>query len=127
MATNAETPFDALLHVIFTTALEGGIQYWATVHEYKWSQGDPAMDEDCYGFRAVISEDEEEGKTHTINRDVMLKGYELALDPAAANTVWSVSEPPAKDDLDAIEDYDFDAGDADSILQLGLFGKVVYG
>ncbi|WP_457066974.1 hypothetical protein [Mycobacteroides abscessus] len=48
----------SFLHCVFTTALEGGIQYWARVDRYHWqrSEGHPTQQpvDDLDGFYAVI-------------------------------------------------------------------------
>jgi len=52
------------LHGVFTTAIEGGIQYWAEVGEYHWqarrSEGHPNQQpvEDVDGFYATIRSNE---------------------------------------------------------------------
>lgn len=117
--------FDQLLADIFTTALEGGINYWSQCANYHWSNPDGTSD--LQGFYADVIDVEDDDKPYRIDRSVMLRGYERALD-GDVDVYWSAStRPPDPTNLDDIEDYDYDAGDADIIVQLGLFGKVVYG
>jgi hypothetical protein len=115
---------DQLLHDLFTTGLEGGIGYWCWCKSYRWST-DGGSTPDLHGFRAVICDPEEE-TDHVVDRKVVAKGYRLATHEWRDKLAWSSSgKPPLviTDDTD----WDFDAGDADMIVQLGLFGEVVYG
>lgn len=54
----------SFLHMMFTTALEGGIQYWADVDTYKWSKpcegitGAETRTEDIEDFHAMITSNE---------------------------------------------------------------------
>ena len=113
-----------LLHGIFVTALEGGIGYWSTCHSYRWSKPDTDGEEDLEHFRAVIREHEDDTK-HVIDRAVVLKGLRLAVQPG------HVSSEICEDALADIGAGDaggqLDAFGADAIVQLGLFGEIVYG
>lgn len=136
-----EEAFDGFLFDIYTTALEGGINYWSTVREYTWKG--PDGEELKKDFKAVIeiAEDLDDPWTlnpeiYTINRSVMLKGYEMATSLEWVDRLgWSTSYPPKKEhfftppryEFDIEFPWDFDAGDADIIVQLGLLGDVVYG
>jgi hypothetical protein len=120
------TARDELLHGLFTTALEGGIGYWSECSDYRWSIKGDGVDEDYTGFSATITEtDDDNSPKHVIDRKVISKGYRLATTTHRDAIAWSTGKPPliVTDDTD----WDYDAGDADCIVQLGLFGKVVYG
>lgn len=120
----AHTPLDQLLLDLFTTALEGGINYWSWCKEYHWMNPDESSD--YKGFRALIAEEDGEDQVaYTIDRDVLLRGYTLATTAWRENIRWSSEKPPVV--VTRNTDWDFDAGDADCIVQLGLFGQVVYG
>lgn len=115
---------DQLFIDIFTTALEGGINYWAECSEYHWC--DEHYNEDYRGFFAVIHDVEADAeKEYRIDRAVIVKGYTLAVGDEGKNVRWSTKRPPLVITEDT--DWDFDANDADVIVQFGLFGKVVYG
>lgn len=119
---------DKLLHGLFTTALEGGINYWAEVDQYHWNERTSI--DDLHGFYATITEigDGEDNIPHRIDRAVMSKGYGLAVGEWRTKIAWSTGEPPPLVVTEeSYDDWDYDAGDADCILQLGLFGDVVYG
>jgi hypothetical protein len=114
---------DQLLLDLFTTALEGGINYWSTCSRYRWMNADGT--ENHQGFEAIIH-DTEDDAVHTIDRSVMAKGYRMATTLWRDRFAWSSGEkPPLVVGPDT--DWDFDATDADAILQLGLFEDVVYG
>lgn len=108
------------LHMIFTTAIEGGINYWASVSEYHFEN--PDGEDDLVGFFATIHDEENGGKTYRVDRKVIASGLQNA---RKAQINWSVERPPLFFTEDS--DWDFDAMDADVIVQLGLFGEVVYG
>lgn len=127
------TAYDQLMLDLFTTALEGGIGYWSECSAYHWMIGPPSDDvtrpsvSDFNDFYADIIEYEPDGDgRHRIDRRTMRRGYDLARGDWRDKIRWSSGEPPpwvVHDDTD----WDFDAGDADCIVQLGLFGQVVYG
>jgi hypothetical protein len=123
------------LHSIFTTALEGGIGYWSQASTYHWMLPAPKGQEwgadDLDGFYAIVHEwDEDEGdyaknKGHRIDRAVIQKGLNALIDGKAR----------AREDIVKtimLANRENDAGDIDSeiadvIVQVGLFGEIVYG
>lgn len=137
-----------LCHNIFTTAIEGGTNYWAARTAYHWRKADATDDMDTHdacdidGFYADIveTEDAEEGddgnlkgKAHRIDLAVIDRGIN-----AAANLTATFGGHPLnpKGRLHAIcyalngpaaDEVDFDADDADNIVQIGIFNDVVYG
>ena len=122
------TERDQLYFDLFVTALEGGIQYWASVLAYRWrlprvEGADPAAErgEDLNGFRAIVVDADDSGDRHTIDRAVIARGFNLAKarDGEVGKRFRTADRDP--------EDSDFDADDADLVVQLGLFGEVVYG
>jgi hypothetical protein len=108
---------------IFVTALEGGIGYWSEAESYHIWLPD-TDEEDTTGFYADIIDVEDDVKYH-IDIKVLRKGYGLAASTFRNKIAWSTTPPPLVWTKDT--DWDFDAGDADCIVQLGLFGEVVYG
>jgi hypothetical protein len=94
---------------IVCTALEGGINYWASSAEVK--------DGDCKGATyasevisrggTLIIKEDQDGKLHELTLDNFKKGVELYGVPGIAD--------------------DHDAWDADSIVQYALFGRLIYG
>jgi hypothetical protein len=120
-----------LLHGIFTTALEGGIGYWSECDKYHWSldNGKTSDSEDLDGFFATVTPEEEETELR-IDADVIEKGLLLLSDPnnidklrVNKNIFKICAIANARDE----DDGDIDAEVADCIVQVGLFGEVIYG
>ena len=88
------------------------------------AEPDTDGEEGLENFRAVIREHEDDTK-HVIDRAVVLKGLRLAVQPG------HVSSEICEDALADIGAGDaggqLDAFGADAIVQLGLFGEIVYG
>lgn len=132
---------DQMLHAVFTTALEGGIGYWAASSTYHWNiTGTDPLDahggDDLEGFYSDV-EDAEGGDAFPparIDRAVIARGFERI---AAGPVEYMPEEQRAKFVLllqarlagqdDSVVDVDYDAGDADNLVQVGLLGSVVFG
>lgn len=121
---------DQLFLDLFTTAMEGGIGYWSSCSTYHWEK--PGGGDDLHGFYAEIDVDEAgddgEDVPRRIDRGVIQRGWNLAITSWADRILWSSGDTPyAGESYPYHDTWDFDAGDADAIVQLGLFGEVVYG
>lgn len=136
LSKDQQLAYDKLLYYIFVTAIEGGINYWCDINSYKHS--DESGNDKLYDFEAVVCEVEpivaaNGAAKYCINRDTIEKGYLLATESDLLETLhWSVELPPSRKmfskelvDLDYL--WDFDAGDADIIVQLALFNEVILG
>lgn len=135
MTDNSER--NEYLFDIFTTALEGGVDYWSECEEYEWRRADGS--DDLIGFHASIRADRDEW-LHEVDRLAIRRGLKLICeatapfyDPNGAGT--QCADVPFLDEADAraIQEAtnDLDAGDidahlADVIVQVGLFGEVRY-
>lgn len=136
-------------HYVFTTAMEGGIGYWSRASEYHWSPPD-----DIDGFYAILesSEDDwgvaqayiaETGKVQPITEtqslrvdlSVIQRGVDAMVFAVMAATMSEDEEAPFSRKylrqfviqwLTDGEEGDSDADVADMVVQLGLFGEVVY-
>jgi hypothetical protein len=124
---------DQILFDVFTTALEGGINYWAGVVEYNiWLKDDAGTtslphNEDLKGFFAIIIDNEDEDeKLIAIDRELIFEGL-VACATKAVPFCGPRTREVARLLLLSDSDVDFDAGDADCFVQAGLFGQVVYG
>lgn len=118
------TDRDRALNSVFTTALEGGIGYWATATRYRWSIGDEAMTE-ARDFIAVVQDTEvEDGTEYVIDRAVIARGIRKAY----AHGGWNEYQGRALRDLNfgKWDDVDYDAITADLVVQFGLFGSELY-
>jgi hypothetical protein len=115
---------------VFVTALEGGIGYWSVAEAYHWTKDYDAGSsaDDLDGFYAIIT-DEEGGLVDKVRVDartiargigvIQKGGAELHLHDSYRSRILGAS---------AINDSgEIDAGDADIIVQAGLFNEVVYG
>lgn len=111
---------------IIITAVEGGTNYWAYSREYSWAKDD----EDPTLTRAQLCDmeayDTDEEKWHNVTTSTIAHAYytirkdsNLGISSQARARFGCAFE-----DLDA---GDLDANDADTIVQIGLFGKVIYG
>lgn len=117
---------DTFYHDVFVTALEGGINYWSACRKYKWST-DGGNTPDLKGFVAVVVDYEDVDEPEfLINRDVIQRGCSAIMNEDDLQLADSIK----KNIQHAFIDNDcglIDAGDADVIVQVGLFGEVVYG
>lgn len=98
---------------IMADALEGGITSWCgraeVVGDYL---GECASDQISRGGELILHDLEDYNDTHKLNLAGFLSGYKQAIE-----------EGYFSGDLDD----DYDAGIADIIVQLAIFGEVVYG
>lgn len=101
---------------VMTTAIEGGINYWASIDQIGTVE-DP---DEILGWRydAAHLVDLEDGEEYSINLDTINRGLNRIL-----------AKHPEGRRADSIRDMDagdLDANDADVIVQYGLFGELVY-
>lgn len=147
------------LHMMFVTALEGGIGYWSQCETYHWGKeiAGRIMSEDIDGFYAMLLPAEGEwgvGKAYMpyrglrdplsigdqeplrVDLDVMERGVNLLVDKVIEATKSEDPNAPFSRKylrqfvaqwLSDGDDGDSDADVADTVVQLGLFGEVVYG
>ena len=100
---------DARLNELFVTACEGGINYWAQVDGYDYTGTGTA----------VFTFEDEHGKTdrrYIINGEVVV-----------AAGLQRAAEHGMTDIVDRCHSGDYDAADADAIIQLAIFDDVIYG
>lgn len=134
-----------LLTDILTTAIEGGVQYWAAVREYVHNGDDPHAilidhDEDggCEEVGCCLNRVDLDVIATGVNRIVNshqdqipgLPNWQRKVVRAAARQNDACPEITMKDeDRPGFGNFgsDIDADVADNILQVGLFGEVVYG
>jgi hypothetical protein len=128
---------------IVCTAVEGGVNYWATIADYQWMVRDedgkvidgeggvlrlradpPAL------LRDAADEDEAEGgEPLRLDGPAVVRGLAKLADGSVRGCSPS-SEPSWARALQLVlagEDTDLDAWDADCIAQAALFGEIVYG
>lgn len=107
---------------MFSTALEGGINYWCPKVELvgAWQEGLRYLaDHLSYGRKLIVFEDEDETgnpetwKRHELTLDKWLTGFRL----------WCLHID--KTPQGVYDNYDIEH--ADCIVQFALFGEIVYG
>lgn len=128
------------LYDIMATALEGGVNYWSAADDVE--RGDP--DKDFYRSYVLYCTDGGRESVecganpkllctgHKVDPDVIARGLGLGTVTEAVGNEkeigWHYNQRKhvilANRENDAGE---IDAGDADCIVQLGVFGKVIYG
>lgn len=98
---------------VLVTAIEGGIQYWSNVLSYDGKS------------RAVIVPFDNENDEIEVTTDTI----RLAFQRLRAGDVKGLHPASRRRYLREYRsfDYDFDASDADAIVQIGLFSEVVFG
>ena len=126
---------DQLIYDLCITAIEGGINYWCTVysrrnfHTYGGPEGNVLI-EDLQGFKAYLKHDDGTGKD-IITHFIILQGLTRLAEGKAlfGGQPWKTGDLIKKCQAAFFcpEQADFDASDADNIVQVGLFGDVVYG
>lgn len=108
---------------IYTTALEGGIGYWSIAEEYKWEY----LYED---FKNNIVKPLDDNQVLVVLSDAHGSDFSMIeLTPAkirAGVKLVLQKYPHLCSELDG-HNFHVDANGADAIVQLGLFGELVYG
>lgn len=133
-ATLVFTPERKALHAIFVTALEGGVGYWSTATSYKWSNEDG--EDDLIGFHADIFETEEMPDEDEEDAAIPARRIDAQVVARGLIALATSKKGPFRDLCirillggqtadDALCECDADA--ADAIVQMGLFGELVYG
>lgn len=127
---------DEMLHTVFVTAMEGGVQYWTHVNGYRWTAD--GSTEDRQGFTALLHFDDpfdDAGMLdREVNRDTIAEGFELIaqgpkefMPEGQRHKFLAMMHARLAGLSDNAVDVDYDAGDADNLVQVALFGKVIYG
>jgi len=121
MGTKTISKRQEAYNMILTTAIEGGINYWAFCQEYQW------CDEDGNDLPEVTAtiKDLEDGRVHYLDQSVIARGLSRLAREIEMSThgrrYWRTAYKDA-----ATNDFDFDVADADRIVQVGLFNEIVY-
>lgn len=102
---------------IMTTALEGGIVHWCGRVEMTGAHSKLSIEERLAKGESLTLHDMKSEKTYTLTCAALLNGLRLFLNDIPRSCVYNGK-------LDTSE---IDADDADSIIQLAVFGRIVYG
>ena len=105
---------------IMCSALEGGITYWCNCAKVVGNYlGEYAHEQISKGGTLLLC-DTEEDEEYELTRDKLLNGIKLAYEQNWFSSYgWVIGQ-----ELDTCQ---IDADVADTIIQLSLFGEVVYG
>ena len=111
---------------VLTGALEGGIGYWSAASMI-WRGGlDGAVDDlTVTSVRLSDAEGEDAFKPVVVDVEAVRRGIELVATPDFKAA--KVHKAAARALLAGDEEYDYDAGDADVIVQAAVFGEIVFG
>lgn len=122
---------------VLTTAVEGGINYWAAVADYRWwsptLSGGTAEHSDGLANAYVTvhpADDDADFEPKTIGVDDIARAINIIAKPGVRpSPEWmsGESEELIKSASRENDCSEIDAGDADNILQVAMFGKVIYG
>ncbi len=124
---------DGALAGVVCTAVEGGVSYWCRVSRYQWKEEAGRLraasarlhpSERLVGFDGVLP-------VHELTPEVVRVGLDriAAVEPGGAGALDWNSEDVERVRRACAEDPelpDLDAGLADAIVQVGLFGKVLF-
>lgn len=125
---------ETMLADIATTAIEGGINYWAQVSSYNfYSPYLKAYPDDLEpspngggNVYAIIHDVEDDEKEYTVTIDVIARGLKnvIAGCKYAGESLQKAAREANRTNETPVE---MDSLMADEILQAGLFGEIVYG
>ena len=116
------------IYYILASAIEGGINYWCDkykgepIYRYNVKTVECSWEWLIYGGSLTFFADDEK---HTLTRDLFEKGFQMWIDRHGKDRERLVHYDSKTNRFKFIGDLD--AGDADSIIQYGVFGKIVYG
>lgn len=114
---------------LIITAVEGGIGYWSYVRKYDYKEGIvevAAMDPEDWDGDEDTLDDPLEWKPVTL--ETLARGINLIC--SGTCNKYATKEKYVRFLREAHRENDagmLDSGDADNILQAGLFGEVIYG
>jgi hypothetical protein len=113
------TEREQFLADVIITAVEGGTGYWATAADYHWSDDEPTT------TRVKLTPEDDREAEYLVDIDVIAKGIS-----EIKREVHSCRSDIRESILAGDRDNDagvIDADGADVIVQIALFGEVVYG
>ena len=108
---------ETFLDDVVTTAVESEqVNDWATIQSYKWRR--------VRVHATLTADDTDNPITHRVDAKVIAAGFDALRDPQVdVNPAMRGSMLAAEVECDAGA---IDANDADVLVQLGLFGQIVY-
>lgn len=119
---------EILLHDVLVTAVEGGISHWAAVEACTMTEH--PTEGEWYEHLEVRDRYESDSKRFNLNVETVLIGFRRLLEMNQHELAKAYTNERFQGRmLAAIVEQDagnIDASDADDLVQLGLFGKLVY-
>tara|TARA_R100001163_G_C5009168_1_gene155690 strand:+ start:391 stop:831 length:441 start_codon:yes stop_codon:yes gene_type:complete len=123
------TSYEQYAKDVFETAIEGGIDYWADIHE--WVSDDEGR---AWYAKVTVKDDYyEDVAGSVIDWWTIMSGTQRLATQPPANDVTTVTQViAALKEAAATDDYEkflnmYDVEWADIIVQYGLFGELVFG
>ncbi len=109
---------------VLATAIEGGINYWAAVDSAERVECEQDVIGWRYGSVRILDKVDgtEFGTMRIIDANTVARGLR-----ELRNSTRYAFPALRKADRTNGDEGDFDAGDADAVIQLGIFGEIVYG
>jgi len=110
---------------IICTAFEGGINYWcrcANVADADWHGAEYASDVVSRGGTLFVIDDEDPKRELLLTKEKMIASI-----PIVFQRVMDKRGAGRRSSLEEWLDGEYDAGDADMIIQQALFGEIIYG
>lgn len=115
-----KTKREQLLFDIAITAVEGGISHWAQILDYKWS------DEPCWVHAKI--RDDYDGEYYTVGFSTIKKGLNRICNSKFETPDMNLDILKAILVANRLNDAgEIDSECADVIVQVGLFGQIIYG
>lgn len=121
MSTMSTSRNEFLSNVI-VTAVEGGIGYWASVRNYKYTEPPESSE---YSASAIVT-DLEDGKRYKLDLAAVERGLSVICAPDFQLRI-DLKDGITRANATNGEWYAIDAEAADCIVQAGLLADVIYG
>lgn len=121
---------------ILTTAVEGGINYWAEVSDYTWDFDNPGVafvrvycieDDDVIRVDAAKRGDLTPPEGVPVDIEKIAKAIARILDPQIPTDLSATNVKMIRDASKENDAGDVDADLADCIMQVAVLGDVIYG
>lgn len=111
------------------TAIEGGINYWASVSDYHWHYPNIHEDGVANAYATILDREDEDAEPVRVDLDTIARGWGLykRLYKGESISGREYGKQALLANRTNGDDGDFDADVADNVLQLGLLGEIVYG
>lgn len=118
---------NALEAFIGITAAEGGINNWAHITRYRWSAPTINATHEKFDVRINLQDTEDDNRAYIVTPNVIRSGIERLRAKPVEGLAEQYRASLIGQTFLAYDDADFDAQDADILVQIGLFGEVRYG